>query len=115
MISSETGKVTPLLLLRIFEARDEFSLFGAYLRPANFRRSPAVGKTRRDGPKIDESFARVSGATDSLRALSALDNGRESRRGGRDAIRPNVPGSKRNKLHRTNIPGHERSKVDPQR
>ena len=47
--------------------------------------------------------------------LTALDNGRESRRGGRDAIRPNVPGPKRNKLHRTNIPGHERSKVDLQR
>ncbi len=50
MISSETGKVTPLLLLRIFEARDEFSLFGAYLRSANFRHSPAVGKTWSEGP-----------------------------------------------------------------
>ena len=59
MISSETGKVTPLLLSRIFEARDEFSLFGAYLRPANFRRSPAVGKTRRDGPIQPDVTARA--------------------------------------------------------
>ena len=38
MISSKTGKVTSLLLLPTVEARDEFSLFGAYLRSANFRR-----------------------------------------------------------------------------
>jgi len=39
MISSKTGKVTSLLLLPTVEARDEFSLFGAYLRSPNFRRS----------------------------------------------------------------------------
>ena len=63
-------------------------------------------------PRVEE----LAGPTMKRRYFpTALGSVRESRRGGRDAIRPNVPESKRNKLHRTNIPGHERSKVDPQR
>ena len=47
--------------------------------------------------------------------ISGLRSVRESRRGGRDATRPNVPGSKRNKPHDTSTRDHERSKVDRQR
>jgi len=37
---------------------------------------------------------------------------RESRRGGRDVIRPNVPGSKRDKLHGTSSRDHEHNTAD---
>src|SRR5260370_32841486 len=44
--------------------------------------------------------------------LTALGNGRGSRRGGRYAIRPNVPAPKRNKLHRTSSRGHGYNTAD---
>jgi len=44
--------------------------------------------------------------------LTALGNGRGSRRGGRYAIRPNVPAPKRNKLHRTSSRDHEHNRAD---
>ena len=63
-------------------------------------------------PRVEE----LAGPTMKRRYfLTALGNGRESRRGGRNAIRPNVPGPKRNKPHRTSSRDHERNKVDPQR
>ena len=63
-------------------------------------------------PRVEE----LAGPTMKRRYFpTALGSVRESRRGGRDAIRPNVPGSKRNKPHDTSTRDHERSKVDRQR
>ena len=46
---------------------------------------------------------------------TALGNGREPTHGDRNAIRPNVPEPKRNKLHGTSSPDHGRNTAGRQR
>ena len=59
-------------------------------------------------PRVEE----LAGPTMKRRYFpTALGSVRESRRGGRDAIRPNVPGSKRNKLHSTSSRDHEHNRA----
>ena len=63
-------------------------------------------------PRVEE----LAGPTMKRRYFpTALGSVRESRRGGRNAIRPNVPGPKRSNFCHTNSPVHARNKVDPQR